>query len=641
MSTTGELTGSEIAIVGMAGRFPGAPDPDSLWRRVSRGEDCLVDLDTGELEARGVDPLSLSDPLYVRRAGVLDDVECFDAEFFGIGPRDAAVMDPQHRHFYQCAWEALESAGHVPERFSGSIGVFAGCGMNTYLVHNLLTRGELVRDLGWFLLRHTANDKDFLTTGVSYRLDLRGPSVNVQTACSTSLVAVHLAAQSLLALECDLALAGGATIEVPHGVGYVYHDGEILAPDGRCHAFDVNSAGTVLTSGVGVVALRRLDDAVRDGDPILALLRGSAVNNDGARKVGYLAPSVDGHIDVVREALAVAGVDARSITLLEAHGTGTAVGDPVEFTALTEAFRADTAETGFCRLVSTKPNIGHLDTAAGVASLIKVVQALRHGWLPPLANFTAPSTLLELQKSPFTITDEGTPWTADGPRRAGISSLGVGGTNAHVIVEEAPPIPTAEPGLTEQLLVLSARSEAALDRTAHRLADHLEAALGADDRLVPERDPDGVPDLADVAHTLVVARRGFAHRRAVVAADAPEAVKLLRVPDLRRSHDGVAREHVPRLIFLFPGGGSQYVGMGAGLDSRFAAFHDARADGIVAVREEPRSRPGADAPPRRRPRGVAGPGHLASLGLRDRGGSSPPVHVPRGLSGLPRRPQSR
>lgn len=310
MSTTGELTGSEIAIVGMAGRFPGAPDPDSLWRRVSRGEDCLVDLDTGELEARGVDPLSLSDPLYVRRAGVLDDVECFDAEFFGIGPRDAAVMDPQHRHFYQCAWEALESAGHVPERFSGSIGVFAGCGMNTYLVHNLLTRGELVRDLGWFLLRHTANDKDFLTTGVSYRLDLRGPSVNVQTACSTSLVAVHLAAQSLLALECDLALAGGATIEVPHGVGYVYHDGEILAPDGRCHAFDVNSAGTVLTSGVGVVALRRLDDAVRDGDPILALLRGSAVNNDGARKVGYLAPSVDGHIDVVREALAVAGVDA-------------------------------------------------------------------------------------------------------------------------------------------------------------------------------------------------------------------------------------------------------------------------------------------------------------------------------------------
>ncbi|HUP71407.1 MAG TPA: beta-ketoacyl synthase N-terminal-like domain-containing protein [Acidimicrobiales bacterium] len=559
-----DYLGTEVAIVGMAGRFPGAADVDAFWQRVAHGEDCLEDLSEADLVARHVPARSVHDPHYVRRSGILDDVDRFDAGFFGIGPRDAALMDPQHRLFYETAWEALESAGHIPERFDGAIGVFAGCGMNTYLVNNLLTHPGLLDQVGWFLLRHTANDKDFLTTGVSYRLDLRGPSVNVQTACSTSLVAVHLAVQSLLSMESDMALAGGVTIEVPHGVGYQYHEGEILAPDGRCRAFDAESAGTVLTSGVGVVALRRLSDALRDRDPVLAVVRGTAVNNDGHRKVGYLAPSVDGHADVVREALAVAGISSDSITLVEAHGTGTAVGDPIEFAALNAAFATDQQAT--CWLGSIKPNIGHLDTAAGVASVIKVVQALRHRYKPPLANFTAPSPLIDVANSPFVISGQGESWTSDTPRRAGISSLGVGGTNAHAIVEEAPPPVPSDPGLAIQPLALSARSEAALERVAHDLADHLERHPGV--------------ELADVAFTLGTGRRAHARRRVVVARSHSEAIEVLRSGDRKRSIVESAADSPPRVVFLFPGGGSQYVGMASELDERFATFHEARREGI-------------------------------------------------------------
>ena len=560
---------SEIAIVGMAGRFPGSPTVDDLWLRVRDGDDCLQDLTSDDLRASGVAEAVFSSPEYVRRSGAVDGFDCFDAGFFGIGARDAAIMDPQHRLFLECSWEALESAGYVPEKFSGSIGVFAGCGANTYLLNNLLSGTRLRDQIGWFLLRHTGNDKDFLTTGVSYRLDLRGPSVNVQTACSTSLVAVHLAAQSLLLLECDMALAGGVTIEVPHRVGYRYLEGEILAPDGRCRAFDTASSGTVLTSGVGAVVLRRAADAVRDGDPILALIRGSAVNNDGKRKVSYLAPSVDGHADVVREALAVSGVEARSIGLVEAHGTGTALGDPIEFKALTEAFRSQTNDTGFCRISSTKPNIGHLDTAAGVASLIKVVQALNNRWLPPLANHTAPNPLLDMVNSPFEVSGEGRCWESDGPRRAGVSSLGVGGTNAHVVLEEPPARTASAPAPPEQVLTLSARSEDGVDRLSDRLAEFLSAR------------PDTA--LADVAHTLSVGRRDLPYRRVVVAADTSDAVKQLQHPDPKRSHRAVAAALSPGVAFLFPGGGSQYPGMAAGLDERFADFHRIREEGMTLV----------------------------------------------------------
>jgi acyl transferase domain-containing protein/thioesterase domain-containing protein/acyl carrier protein len=578
-----EMADTDIAIVGMAGRFPGAPDADELWRRVAAGEDCLVDLSREDLAAAGVPDRVLDDPEYVRRNGVLDDVEMFDPGFFGIGQRDAAIMDPQHRHFIECCWEALETSGHVPERFAGAIGVFAGCGMNSYMLNNLLTNPALVEQVGMFLLRHTANDKDFLSTTVSYKLDLRGPSVNVQTACSTSLVAVHLAVQSLLALECDLALAGGVTIEVPHRVGYVYHEGEVLSPDGYCRAFDEKSAGTVLTSGAGAVALRRLADALEDGDPVLAVVKGTAINNDGQRKVGYLAPSVDGHADVVKEALAVAGLSGRDIQLLEAHGTGTAVGDPIEVAALTEAFRASTADSGYCRLVSTKPNIGHLDTAAGVASLIKVVQAMRHRTLPPLANHTAPSPLLDLPRTPFVISTEASSWPGDRPRRAGISSLGVGGTNAHVIVQEAPPAAPTPPAAPEQVLALSARDAGALNDAATRLADFLEAH--------PETN------LADVAYTLAAGRRELSHRRVVAARDIADAVAVLRSNDRNRVSSSVAGEDAQRVAFLFPGGGSQYNGMAAGLDERFDVFHEVMRDGIERVR----ARSGIDLTPLLRP----------------------------------------
>jgi acyl transferase domain-containing protein/thioesterase domain-containing protein/acyl carrier protein len=561
---------TDIAIVGMAGRFPGACDVDALWSRVVAGDDCLTSVDVVELVERGVPPMLARSPTYVRRTGMLDDVAGFDHEFFGIGGRDAAVMDPQHRHFLECAWEALESAAIVPERFDGAIGVFGGCGMDTYLIHNLLTNRTVLPQLGWFLLRHTGNDKDFFTNNVAYRLDLRGPAVNVQTACSTSLVAVHLAVQSLLAFETDAAIAGGATIEFPHGVGYEFHEGEILAPDGVCRAFDARSAGTVLTSGVAVVAMRRLVDALADNDPVLAVIKGTAINNDGSRKVSFLAPSVDGHADVVREALTVAGLSARDLQLFEAHGTGTAVGDPIEIAAAAEAFRTFTPDRNYCRVTSTKPNIGHLDTAAGAASLIKVVQALRHRTLPPLANYTAPSPLIDLEHSPFLLSGTADEWPGDVPRRAAISSLGVGGTNAHVVVEEAPNRAALPAGAPEQVLALSAMNDAALDAAAVRLADHLSAH--------PELD------LADVAHTLAAGRRAMTHRRVVTATDVASAPRLLREADAHRSAKAVVPDGPVRLGFMFPGGGSQYVGMAAGLDQRFAVFHKARAEGVELVR---------------------------------------------------------
>ena len=562
---------TDLAIIGMAGRFPGARDVDEFWDRVVAGEDCLTDLTERALTDAGVSAETLASETYVRRNGIVDGIDQFDPAFFGVSPREAAIMDPQHRLLLECSWEALESAGYVPERFDGSIGVFAGCGANTYLLNNLLSNPDLLDELGWFLLRHTGNDKDFLAPGISYRLDLRGPSVNVQTACSTSLVALHLAAQSLLAFECDMAMAGGATIEVPHGVGYRFQEGEVLSPKGRCRAFDELSDGTVLTSGAGVVVLRRAVDAWRDGDPILALVKGTAVNNDGARKVGFFAPSVDGHADVVREALSVAGIEPRTVTLVEAHGTGTAVGDPIEFAALTDAYGSETPDTGFCRLVSTKPNIGHLDTAAGVASLIKVVQALRHRQLPPLANHNAPSPLLDVAGSPFEISSESRTWNSDGPRRAGVSSLGVGGTNAHVILEEAPARPERPANRSEQALVLSAATGAALEETADRLAAHLTDHPAT--------------HLTDVAHTLAHGRCALPHRRVVVAASPGDAAFRLRSPDRRRSFAADATEIEPAVAFLFPGGGAQYAGMASGLDERFDEFHRVVSEGLEIVHD--------------------------------------------------------
>jgi acyl transferase domain-containing protein len=544
------MTGScDIAVVGLAGRFPGARTPSELWRNIRDGVESITFFNDDELLAAGVERSLLRDPNYVKAGAVLPDMEMFDAGFFGFSPNDAAIMDPQHRHFLECAWEALESAGHRPESFAGSIGVYAGSGMNGYLMFNLVTNPRLMENVGLFLLRHTGNDKDFLTTRVSYALNLNGPSVNVQTACSTSLVAIHLACQSLLNGECDMALAGGVTIEIPHRRGYLYREGEILSRDGHCRVFDASSTGTVFGSGVGVVVLRRVEEAVRDGDTIHALIKGSAINNDGSLKVGYLAPSVDGQAAVISESIRMAGVEINSISYVEAHGTGTAVGDPIEIEALTQAFRQGTTRNQFCAIGSLKSNIGHLDTAAGVASFIKTVLALQHKQLPPSLHFEKSNPLIAFDSSPFYVNSHAQPWPRGAtPRRAGVSSLGVGGTNAHVILEEPPEVLPAASSRPRQLLVVSARSEQALQRARTNLGDFLaENAL----------------EIADVAFTLQEGRKAFEWRGMVVCRDASDAARAFSDP--KRFAFAKSGSAEPRIAFLFPGGGAQHPNMGVDL----------------------------------------------------------------------------
>ena len=563
-----ELPENAIAIVGMSCRFAQARGIDDYWDLLRNGREAIETFSDDELIAAGVSPALLRNRNYVRRGAPLGDMECFDATLFGLSPRDAAIMDPQHRHFLECTWEALENAGHTPQRFDGVIGVYAGSGHNAYMPYNLLTNSRLVRDVGLFLLRHTSNDKDFLTTRVSYLFDLKGPSINVQTACSTSLVSIHMAAQSLLNGECDMAIAGGSSIELPHRQGYLYEEGEILSPDGHCRPFDANSQGTVFGSGVAVLVLRRLDDAVAAGDHIYAVLRGSAINNDGAGKVGYLAPSVDGQAKVIAEALAMADVDAGSISYVEAHGTGTPVGDPIELAALTEAFRQSTDSVGHCAIGSVKANIGHTDTAAGAAGLIKVALAMHHGELPASLNFDAPNPALALEGSPFRVQAACTPWTAspDGAaRRAGISSLGVGGTNAHVILEEAPPRPASGPSRRRQLLLCTAKSPAVVRANAAALAAFLEA-----------RPDTGLPD---TAFTLGIGRQHLPQRHFAVAGSGQEAVGRLREI---AGQDAPSPKHVADrpVAFMFCGAGPQHAGMARGLYETEAVFRQAVDTGL-------------------------------------------------------------
>ncbi len=552
-STETTLNPNDIAIVGLALRVPGADSPRKFWQNLRDGVESVRQLSDADLAAAGVPAELLEHPHYVKSAAVLDNLPMFDAEFFGLSPKEAAIMDPQHRHFLECAWEALESAGHPPEKFDGRIGVFAGCGMGAYFQQNLLSNPDLVDSVGMFLLRHTGNDKDFLATRVSYCFDLKGPSVNVQTACSTSLVAIHTACQSLLSGECDMALAGGATIELPHGQGYLFKKNEILSPDGHCRAFDHRSRGTIFGSGAGVAVLRRLEDALRAGDRIYAVVRGSAVNNDGASKVGYFAPSVDGQASAVAEALAVADVPADTIGYVECHGTGTPIGDPIEIAALTQAFRQSTDRNGYCAIGSVKTNIGHLDTAAGVVGMAKAALALENKQLPPSLNFEAPNPAIDFANSPFAVNAQLRDWQPGAaPRRAAVNSLGVGGTNAHLVLEEAPRVATSGPALRpQQLITLSARNRAALDDASRRLAAHL--------REHPEQS------LADVAYTLFHGRAKFDVRRVVAAADHAEAAALLESGDAARvfTHKGV--EGKPSTVFMFPGGGAQSPRMGRDL----------------------------------------------------------------------------
>jgi acyl transferase domain-containing protein len=498
--------GSEIAVVGLAGRFPGARSVDALWQNIRNGVESITFFSDDELLALGVDRRWLQRADYIKAGATLEGAEWFDAAFFGFSPRDAEMLDPQHRLFLETAWEALESAGYDPARTHASIGVFAGAGRNTYY-DNLRSNPEIGGGIDAIL----ANESDFLATRVAYKLDLKGPSMSIQTSCSTSLVAVHVACQQLLTEQCDLALAGGVYLDRLPVTGYQWQPGSILSSDGHCRAFDSRADGAVAGRGVGVVVLKRLDEALRDGDAIRAVIRGSAVNNDGATKVSYASPSVAGQAEVIAEALAVAGVPADSIGLVEAHGTGTALGDPAEIAALTKAYRSQTDSRGYCAIGSIKSNIGHLDVAAGVAGLIKAVMALEHRELPPTLHFEKPNADIDFERSPFFVNTALRPWNAgDAPRRAGVSAFGIGGTNAHVILEEAPPVPSRLSSDTPQLLTLSGRTGSALAAAASGLATHL--------RRRPEIE------LRDVAYTLQTGRRAFEHRAVAVCRTSADAV---------------------------------------------------------------------------------------------------------------------
>ena len=540
-----------IAIVGMSGRFPGAPTLRQFWQNLRNGVESLDEFSDAELTAAGVNAAIQALPGWVPRGTVLEDADHFDASFFGYSPREAQIIDPQQRVFLECAWEALEDAGYAGEPEGRTVGIYAGSSLNSYVLSQLLPNRDLLASVGGYQLM-IGNDKDFLTTRVSYKLDLHGPSMSIQTACSTSLVAVQVACQALYRGECDIAMAGGVSITFPQRTGYQYQEGMIFSPDGTCRPFDADARGTRSGSGAGIVVLKRLDDAIADHDSIRAVILGAAINNDGAGKAGYTAPSVDGQMEVIATAQALAGISPESIGYIEAHGTATPLGDPIEMAALTRVFREATDANAFCTIGSLKANLGHLDAAAGVAGLIKSVLALRHRELPPQLNFRAPNPQLQLETSPFRVTTTLEPWARrDTPRRAGVSSFGIGGTNAHVVLEEAPAQIPGISARTHQLLVISAKSVAALDAATANLSEYLGTS-------------DAAP-LADVAYTLQVGRHSFAHRRSVVARDAAEARALLATPErspvANGTHEGGARP----VAFLFSGQGSQHAGMCAEL----------------------------------------------------------------------------
>ena len=556
-----EPTGLEIAIVGLSGRFPGADDVDAFWRNIRDGVESVSRFTDEQLRERGVPQSLLDDPDYVKAGVMFEGFDQFDAGFFGYTPREAENLDPQQRVFLECASAALEHAGCDPERWPGKVGVYAGEGANVYLIRNLLPSFGLGAHTGIadLLGLMSGNSGGSLCTRVAYKLNLRGPAVTVQTACSTSLVAVHTACQALLSHDCDMALAGGVWLNLLQEGGYRYQAGAILSPDGHCRAFDADAAGTVIGSGAGVVVLKRLDEALRDGDTIHAVIKGTAANNDGSAKVGFTAPSIDGQAEVIRAAQLIAGVSTDTIGYIEAHGTGTTLGDPIEIAALTQAFRADTERRGFCAVGSVKTNIGHLDAAAGVAGLIKATMALKHGVLPPSLHFTKPNPQIAFADSPFYVNAQRQPWPEGRtPRRAGVSSFGIGGTNVHVVLEEAPAVqPMAQKAARWQVLPLSAKEEAALTQGREQLATHLRAN-------------DGLA-LEDVAHTLQSGRRAFTWRSAVVANQPGLAADMLSSPAVAATRVAVSP---PEVAFLFPGGGTQHARMGEDLYRDSAVYRE-------------------------------------------------------------------
>ncbi|QOW18806.1 amino acid adenylation domain-containing protein [Lysobacter ciconiae] len=582
-ATLGRDCAEPVAIIGMAGRFPGAADVEAFWQNLLDGRDSIT-----RFGLEGLDPAvpetDRADPLYVPARGVIDGVEQFDAGFFGIGPREAELMDPQQRVFLELCWECLERAGHVPDATLSPVGVFAGMYNATYFQRHVAAHPDRVGKVGAFQVMLN-NEKDYIASRVAHKLNLTGPAVSVHTACSTSLVAICQAIDSLRGGQCDMALAGGVAITCPPRSGYAYQEGAMLSPDGHTRTFDAQAQGTVFSDGAAVVVLKRLADAIADGDHVHAVIRGRAVNNDGGDKASFTAPSMRGQAAVVSMALADAGVDARSIGYVEAHGTATPLGDPIEVQGLTSAFRASTDEVGFCRIGSLKSNVGHMVTAAGAAGVIKTALALEGQCIPASIHFSRPNPTIDFAGSPFVVNAARSDWPAGPvPRRAGVSSFGVGGTNAHVVLEEAPATLPSEPASGPQLLVLSARTPAALVSAARLLADHL--------RTQP------ADNLADVAWTLAVGRKAFAHRATVVADDHGAAVSALRAAGTARAIARSEPAREPGCVFVFPGQGATYPGMGRALYETEPVFRIA-FDACLAVLDDR-------------------PGDLSGLDLRER-----------------------
>ncbi len=542
---------NDIAIIGMAGRFPGAKDVQEFWENLKNGVESVVSFTADELRASGVDPDVISSADYVKAGAPLDQAEYFDAEFFGFQPKEAELTDPQHRIFLECAWSALEDAGYNSENYKGLIGIYGGVARNTYTLGILTSCPDKLKSVAEYQAI-IASEKDYSVTRVAYKLNLKGPAVNIQTACSTSGVAIHIASQAIIAGDCDMALVGGGRVLTPSRAGYWYVEGGTMSPDGHCRAFDAKAKGMVRGSGMGFIVLKRLGDAIEDGDCVHAIIKGSAINNDGSAKVGFTAPSVSGQASVIADAQAIAGVDADSISYIETHGTGTPLGDPIEIAALTKAFRETTNRNGYCAIGSVKTNIGHLDAGATVAAVIKVVLSLKNKILPPSLNFNQPNPQIDFKNSPFFVNTKLRKWESNGePRRAGVSSFGLGGTNAHLILEEAPILKVSTPSRSCQLFLLSAKTTTSLEIATQNLASHLK------------KYPD--TNLANTAYTLQTGRKRFNQRRFVVSGNVHEVIKLLEHPvgAVAGTLDNDLTEC--NVAFMFTGQGSQYVNMGVGL----------------------------------------------------------------------------